>query len=89
MDAATDLEETAMRDTLDFLYEAELLVTPPNARTRKAIIRCIDPMTQQNLGYTSESPLLILMIRSTSEAAILGGSGWMRVRNARGRRGRI
>src|SRR6267142_97004 len=54
MDAATDLEETAMRDTLDFLYEAELLVTPPNARTRKAIIRCIDPTTQQNLGYTSE-----------------------------------
>lgn len=52
--AATDLEETTQRDLVDFLYEAELLHTAPNQKTKKAIVHCIDPVTQQNLGYTSE-----------------------------------
>lgn len=52
--AATDLEETTQRDFVDFLYEAELLKTAPNQKTKKAIVHCVDPVTQQNLGYTSE-----------------------------------
>lgn len=52
--AATDLEETTQRDLIDFLHEAELLKTPPNQKTKKAIVHCVDPLTQKNLGYTSE-----------------------------------
>lgn len=52
--AATDLEETTQRDLVDFLHEAELLKAAPNQKTKKAIVYCIDPKTQQNLGYTSE-----------------------------------
>lgn len=51
---ATDLEDTTQRDLLDFLKEAELLKEAPNARTKKAIVYCVDPMTGKNLGYTSE-----------------------------------
>jgi phage terminase large subunit len=39
---------------MDFLYEAELIHTPPNSKTKKAIVYCVDPVTQRNLGYTSE-----------------------------------
>ncbi len=52
--AATDLEETTQRDLVDFLHEAELLHTAPNQKTKKAIVHCVDPVTQRNLGYTSE-----------------------------------
>ena len=52
--AATDLEETTQRDLVDFLYEAELLKEAPNSKTKKAIVYCVDPVTQKNLGYTSE-----------------------------------
>lgn len=52
--AATDLEETTQRDLLDFLVEAELLKEAPNSKTKRAIIYCVDPVTGQNLGYTSE-----------------------------------
>lgn len=52
--ASTDLEETTQRDLCDFLHEAELLVEAPNQKTKKAIVRCVDPVTQKNLGYTSE-----------------------------------
>lgn len=52
--AATDLEETTQRDMLDFLKEAELLKEEPNARTKTAIVYCVDPLTGKNLGYTSE-----------------------------------
>ena len=51
---ATDLEDTTQRDLLDFLQEAELLKEAPNARTKKAIVYCVDPMTGKSLGYTSE-----------------------------------
>src|ERR1043165_3093149 len=51
---ATDLEDTTQRDLLDFLHEAELLKTPPNSKTKKAIVYCVDPLTGENLGYTSE-----------------------------------
>jgi PBSX family phage terminase large subunit len=52
--AATDLEETTQRDLCDFLYEAELMKTPPNSKTKKAIVYCVDPVTNKSLGYTSE-----------------------------------
>ncbi len=52
--ASTDLEETTQRDLIEFLHEAELLVKEPNQKTKKAIVRCVDPVTQRNLGYTSE-----------------------------------
>ncbi len=39
---------------MDFLHEAELLKTAPNQKTKKAIVYCVDPVTGQNLGYTSE-----------------------------------
>jgi len=52
--AATDLEETTQRDLVELLYDAELLHTAPNQKTKKAIVRCVDPVTQRNLGYTSE-----------------------------------
>lgn len=52
--AATDLEETTQRDLVDFLHAAELLHTAPNQKTKKAIVHCVDPITQKNLGYTSE-----------------------------------
>lgn len=51
---ATDLEDTTQRDLLDFLMEAQLLIAAPNAKTKKAIVQCIDPITQKNLGYTTE-----------------------------------
>lgn len=52
--ASTDLEETTQRDLVDFLHEAELLHTAPNQKTKKAIVYCVDPVTQRSLGYTSE-----------------------------------
>jgi PBSX family phage terminase large subunit len=52
--ASTDLEDTTERDLLDFLHSAELLHTAPNQHTKKAIVRCVDPVTQRNLGYFSE-----------------------------------
>lgn len=52
--ASTDLEDTTQRDLLDFLREAELLVKEPNQHNKTAIVRCIDPVTQKNLGYFSE-----------------------------------
>lgn len=52
--AATDLEETTQRDLIDFLHSAELLKVAPNQKTKKAIVYCVDPVTQRNLGYTSE-----------------------------------
>lgn len=52
--AATDLEETTQRDLVDFLHEAELLHTAPNQKTKKAVVYCVDPVTQRNLGYTTE-----------------------------------
>ena len=52
--AATDLEETTQRDLLDFLHSAELLHTAPNQKTKKALVHCVDPVTQRNLGYQSE-----------------------------------
>lgn len=52
--AATDLEETTQRDLMDFLTEAELVHTAPNQKTKKCIVHCVDPLTQKNLGYTSE-----------------------------------
>jgi phage terminase large subunit len=52
--AATDLEETTQRDLCDFLHEAELMKVAPNSKTKKAIVYCVDPATQKNLGYTSE-----------------------------------
>lgn len=52
--AATDLEETTQRDLMDFLYEAELVVSAPNSKTKRAIVNCVDPRTNENLGYTSE-----------------------------------
>lgn len=51
---STDLIDTTQRDLLDFLKEAELLVKEPNAKDKLAIVQCIDPVTQRNLGYTSE-----------------------------------
>lgn len=52
--AATDLEETTQRDFIEFLYEAELLKVAPNQKTKKAIVYCVDPVTGESLGYTSE-----------------------------------
>ncbi len=52
--ALPDLEETAMRDLLDFLHEAQLIKEAPNTRTKRVVVHCIDPVTQKNLGYTSE-----------------------------------
>ena len=52
--ASTDLEETTQRDLVDFLYEAELLVTAPNQKRKCAVVNCVDPVTQRNLGYQSE-----------------------------------
>ena len=52
--ALPDLEETAQRDLLDFLHEAELLKEAPNAKTKRALVHCVDPATGKNLGYTSE-----------------------------------
>ena len=52
--ALPDLEETAQRDLLDFLHEAELLKEPPNAKTKRALVHCVDPRSNKNLGYTSE-----------------------------------
>ena len=52
--AATDLEETTQRDLCDFLYEAGLMKTPPNQKSKKAVVYCVDPVTQKNLGYTTE-----------------------------------
>ena len=52
--AATDLEETTQRDLVELLSDAGLLHTPPNQKTKKAIVRCINPVTQAPLGYTSE-----------------------------------
>lgn len=59
-EAATDLVETTQRDLVDFLYEAELLKTAPNQNTKKAVVYCVDPVTQKNLGYTSEIQFLHL-----------------------------
>ncbi len=53
-EALPDLDDTAQRDLLDFLREAELLKEAPNQKTKRAIVHCIDPITQENLGYTSE-----------------------------------
>jgi phage terminase large subunit len=50
----TDLDETAKRDLIDFLHEAELLKVPPNSKNNRAIVYCVDPITGKNLGYTSE-----------------------------------
>ena len=52
--AATDLEDTTQRDFIEFLYEAKLLKETPNARTRRAIVYCVDPITNAPTGYTSE-----------------------------------
>ncbi len=52
--ASTDLEETTQRDLLDFLHEAQLLERAPNQHNKTAIVRCVDPVTQKSLGYTSE-----------------------------------
>lgn len=52
--AATDLEDTTQRDLLDFLHEAQLLKEAPNSRNHRAIVYCVDPVTGENLGYTSE-----------------------------------
>ena len=52
--ALPDLEDTAQRDLLDFLREAELLKEAPNAKTKTAIVHCVDIHTGKNLGYTSE-----------------------------------
>lgn len=52
--STTDLEATAQRDLLDFLHEAELIKTLPNARTKVVEVYCVDPLTGENLGYTSE-----------------------------------
>lgn len=52
--AATDLEDTTQRDLLEFLHEAKLLKEAPNAKTRRAIIYCVDPITNAPTGYTSE-----------------------------------
>lgn len=51
---STDLEDTTQRDLMDFLHEAELIHTPPNSKTKTAVIHCVDPVTQKSLGYTSE-----------------------------------
>jgi phage terminase large subunit len=52
--AATDLEETSKRDLLDFLHEAKLIKEWPTTKNNKVIVYCIDPVTGENLGYTSE-----------------------------------
>jgi phage terminase large subunit len=52
--AATDLLETTQRDVVDFLWEANLLKTAPNTQTKKAVVHCVDPITNQALGYDSE-----------------------------------
>lgn len=52
--ASTDLEDTTQRDLLDFLHSAKLLKVAPNSKTKKAIVYCVDPVTQKSLGYTSE-----------------------------------
>ncbi len=54
METATDLADVAQRDLLDFLSEAELLVKAPTEKKNVAIVQCIDPATNRNLGYTSE-----------------------------------
>jgi len=54
MEASTDLDESAERDLLDFLLEAELLKEAPKSNKRTAIVHCIDPLTGKNLGYDSE-----------------------------------
>lgn len=54
MEAGTDLTETAERDLLDFLYEAQLLKKAPTSKDHTAIIHCIDLATGKNLGYDSE-----------------------------------
>lgn len=54
MEANTDLEETAQRDLLDFLYEAHLLKEPPNSKNHRALVHCIDEKTGRNLGLDSE-----------------------------------
>src|SRR6058998_2777663 len=51
---ATDLEETAQRDLLDFLRDAELLAQEPNSRNKRALVHCVDPTTGENLGEYSE-----------------------------------
>lgn len=53
MEAATDLHDTAQRDLLEFLHEAELLKKEPAGR-QPAYVHCIDPLTGRNLGYTAE-----------------------------------
>jgi len=50
----TDLVDTTQRDLMDFLYEAQLVKVPPNSKVKTCIVHCVDPRTQQNLGYTSE-----------------------------------
>lgn len=52
--AATDLEETTQRDLMDFLWEAELVKEAPNSKNKRVIVHCINPVTQENLGYTTE-----------------------------------
>lgn len=52
--ALPDLEDTAQRDLLDFLTEAQLLKEAPNQKTKRALVYCVDPVTNKNLGYTSE-----------------------------------
>lgn len=49
-----DLEDTTKRDLLDFLREAELLKEAPNSKNKRALVYCVDPATQESLGYTSE-----------------------------------
>jgi phage terminase large subunit len=50
----TDLVDTTQRDLMDFLYEAQLVKVAPNSKNKTCIVHCVDPRTQQNLGYTSE-----------------------------------
>lgn len=52
--AGTDLEDTAQRDLLDFLRDAELLKEAPNARNNRALVHCVDVKTGRNLGQHSE-----------------------------------
>lgn len=52
--ALPDLEDTAQRDLLDVLHEAQLLKEGPNAKNKRALVHCVDPETNRSLGYTSE-----------------------------------
>jgi phage terminase large subunit len=54
MAATTDLDKSAQRDLMEFLYEAGLVKKAPTSKDGTVYVHCIDPKTGENLGYESE-----------------------------------